>query len=148
MAGSDDLFANLSFSISIRRAGRAHGRPVPVRRSGVKRVATAEGLRVAVIIPAHHARDTIEKVLDGIPAWVDAVYVVDDGSGDGTSALVQACRDPRVALLSHPVNLGVGAAMVTGYSEALRHGIDVCVKMDADDQMDPIYLADLIRPLS
>ncbi len=110
-------------------------------------MATAEGLRVAVIIPAYHARDTIEQVLDGIPAWVDAVYVVDDGSNDGTSALVQAHRDPRVALLSHPVNRGVGAAMVTGYSEALRHGIDICVKMDADDQMDPAYLTDLIRPL-
>lgn len=147
MVGSGDLVADRSCQISIRRTGRAHGRPVPVCRSGVTRVATAEGLRVAVIIPAYHARDTIKKVLDGIPAWVDAVYVVDDGSNDGTSALVQAHRDPRVALLSHPVNRGVGAAMVTGYSEALRHGIDICVKMDADDQMDPAYLTDLIRPL-
>jgi len=53
-------------------------------------MATAEGLRVAVIIPAYQAADTIEKVLDGIPAWVEAIYVVDDASSDETAARVRA----------------------------------------------------------
>ena len=107
----------------------------------------AEGLRVAVIIPAYRAADTIEKVLGGIPAWVDAIYVVDDASRDETAARARAPGDPRVHLLVHDANRGVGGAMVTGYRHALRQGIDICVKMDADDQMDPAHLPALIEPL-
>ncbi len=110
-------------------------------------MATAEGMRVGVIVPAYMAAGTIEKVLKGIPAWVDAIYVVDDASRDETAIRVRACSDPRVRLLAHDVNRGVGGAMVTGYRHALREGIDICVKMDADEQMDPIYLPGLIRPL-
>jgi dolichol-phosphate mannosyltransferase len=110
-------------------------------------MATRDELRVTVIIPAYRAAETIEKVLDGIPAWVDAIYVVDDASDDDTAARVRACRDPRVRVLAHETNRGVGAAMVTGYREALREGTDICVKVDADGQMDPAYLPDLIEPL-
>src|SRR5438093_7308817 len=106
-----------------------------------------EGLRVAVIIPAYWAVDTIEKVIAGIPACVDAIYVVEDASPDGTAARVQAVAEPRVRLLAHEVNRGVGGAMVTGYRQALRDGVDICVKMDADDQMDPAYLPEVIEPL-
>jgi dolichol-phosphate mannosyltransferase len=108
----------------------------------------ADGLRTAVIIPAYRAADTISKVLGGIPAWVDAIYVVDDASPDETRARVQAVADPRVRLLAHDVNRGVGGAMVTGYRQALREGADICVKMDADDQMDPGHLSQLIEPLT
>lgn len=107
----------------------------------------SEGLRVAVIIPAYRAAETIEKVLRGIPSWVDAIYVVDDASPDETTARVHGCCDPRVHLLAHEVNVGVGGAMVTGYRHAVLQGIDICVKMDADDQMDPTYLLELVRPL-
>jgi len=110
-------------------------------------MAAGEGLRVAVIVPAYQAAATIEKVLTGVPAWVEAIYVIDDGSRDDTAERVRAANDPRVRLLAHGTNLGVGRAMVTGYRHALRQGLDICVKMDADDQMDPSYLPDLIRPL-
>jgi dolichol-phosphate mannosyltransferase len=107
----------------------------------------AEGLRVAVIIPTYQAAGTIEKVLGGIPEWVDAIYVVDDASPDDAGAKVRAVADPRVRLLVHDVNRGVGGAMVTGYRRALDAGMDICVKMDADDQMDPSHLPALIEPL-
>ena len=107
----------------------------------------AEGLRVAVIIPAYRAADTVEKVIAGIPAWVDVIYVVDDASPDETGARTRALDDSRVRLLVHDVNRGVGGAMVTGYREALCDGVDICVKMDADDQMDPTYLPRLVEPL-
>ena len=108
---------------------------------------TPEGFRVAVIIPAYMAAETIEKVIRGIPAWVDAIYAIDDASPDETAPRVRAVTDPRVRLLTHETNLGVGGAMVTGYRHALLQGIDICVKMDADDQMDPAYLPDLIQPV-
>ena len=110
-------------------------------------MALAEGLRVAVIIPAYRAAETIEKVVRGIPPSVDAIYVIDDASPDQTATRVRACSDTRVQLLVHEANRGVGGAMVTGYQRALLQGIDICVKMDADDQMDPIYLHDLLQPL-
>jgi dolichol-phosphate mannosyltransferase len=106
-----------------------------------------ERLRVGVIIPAYRAAATIDKVLGGIPAWVDAVYVVDDGSPDETGTRVRAVTDARVRLLVHDENRGVGGATVTGYRHAVREGMDICVKMDADDQMDPADLPALIEPL-
>ncbi|HYB44063.1 MAG TPA: glycosyltransferase family 2 protein [Candidatus Methylomirabilis sp.] len=105
------------------------------------------GPRVAVIIPAYRAAETIQTVLSGIPPWVDTIYVVDDASPDETRRAVEALGDPRVHLLVHEVNRGVGGAMITGYRQALRDGMDICVKMDADDQMDPSYLEELIEPL-
>ncbi len=111
-------------------------------------VTSFKAVKVAVIIPAYRAAYTIQKVLAGVPDWVNAIYVVDDASGDETSARARSARDPRVRLISHEVNQGVGAAMMSGYHQALRDGIDICVKMDADDQMDAAHLAELIEPLA
>ena len=108
---------------------------------------TADGRRIAVIIPAYRAAETIEKVLSGIPGWVDTIYVVDDASPDATALRARAVPDSRIELLTHDVNRGVGAAMMTRYRRALGQGIDITIKMDADDQMDPAYLAELIGPL-
>ena len=107
-----------------------------------------KGVIVAVIIPVYRAADTIQKVLTGIPEWVDAIYVVDDASPDESAARVGACADPRVQLLAHKANRGVGGAMTTGYRPVLNDGLEICVKMDADGQMDPAYLAELIEPLA
>jgi dolichol-phosphate mannosyltransferase len=112
-----------------------------------RRVAASHGRRVAVVMPAYQAASTIAKVLGGIPAWVDTIYVVDDASVDETAALVRVVADPRVELLVHDTNRGVGAATITGYRHALRRGIDICVKMDADGQMDASDLPQLIEPL-
>ena len=67
--------------------------------------------RIAVVIPAYRAEDTIGKVLSGIPEWVHAIYVVDDASPDETGAAVRDVADPRVHLLVHDINRGVGGAM-------------------------------------
>ena len=104
-------------------------------------------LKIAVIIPAFRAENTIQKVLSGIPDWVDAIYVVNDASPDETANRARSTEAPRVRLISHEVNHGVGGATVTGYRAALYEGMDICVKMDADDQMDPAYLSALIDPL-
>lgn len=105
-------------------------------------------LKVAVIVPAFRAEITIQKVLSGIPEWVDAIYVVNDASPDETAARVRSVGDPRVRMIAHEANQGVGGAMVTGYRQALSDGMDICAKMDADDQMDPAYVSALIEPLA
>ncbi|MBI3270095.1 MAG: glycosyltransferase family 2 protein [Planctomycetes bacterium] len=106
-----------------------------------------EGERVAVVIPAYKVEGTIVRVVAGVPPWVDHVVVVDDASPDRTSELVRGLSDPRVRLLRHEVNLGVGGAMTTGYRAALELGAALVVKMDGDGQMDPARLPQLLAPL-
>ena len=108
---------------------------------------SVSGMKVAVVIPAYRAADSIQKVIEGIPQWIDAIYVVDDASPDDTAGRARGASDPRVRLISHEVNRGVGGAMVTGYRAAANDGIEICVKMDADGQMDPAYLPQLVEPL-
>ena len=114
----------------------------------VRRDSGSERWKVAVIIPAYCAAETIQDVLAGIPAWVDAIYVVDDASPDETAAKAIAVKDRRIELLRHDFNRGVGAAMVTGYRRALADGADIFIKIDADGQMDPAHLPQLIEPLA
>jgi glycosyltransferase involved in cell wall biosynthesis len=106
-----------------------------------------EGVRIAVAIPAYQARASIGGVIADVPSFVDRILVVDDASADGTAEAVRALDHPRVRLIVHETNQGVGGAMKTAYKAALEEGIDVVVKMDADGQMDPRYLLDLIAPL-
>src|SRR5262245_628697 len=104
-------------------------------------------VRVGVVIPAFKAQDSIAAVVAGLPAEIRHVFGVDDASPDETAARVGALGDPRVRLLRHEKNGGVGAAVKTGYRAALEAGCEVVVKVDADGQMDPAFLPDLVRPL-
>jgi glycosyltransferase involved in cell wall biosynthesis len=104
-------------------------------------------VRVAVVIPAYRVARHIENVIRGIPQFIPEIIVVDDASPDDTAEIVNALADPRVRLLRHEQNGGVGAAMITGYRHALASGADVVVKMDGDEQMDPAYLIPLIEPI-
>ena len=103
--------------------------------------------RIGVVIPAYKVAEHIAGVIAGIPLWVSAIIVVDDGSPDDGAKVVEALGDARVTLLRHPRNRGVGAAMRTGFAEALRHDLDIVVKMDGDGQMDPAFLPALLEPL-
>ncbi|MHB8469829.1 MAG: glycosyltransferase family 2 protein [Gaiellaceae bacterium] len=107
-----------------------------------------EGKRVAVVVPAHDEERLIATTLAGIPAFVDRIVVVDDGSSDATAERVRAAGDPRVELVAHERNRGVGAAIVTGYRHAFDDGCDVVCVMAADNQMDPADLAILAGPVA
>lgn len=105
------------------------------------------GERIAVVIPAYRVAGQIQRVLAGIPEFVERIIVVEDASPDDTGPLVEAVADPRVTLIRHPVNRGVGGAMKTGFAEAINSGMDIVVKMDGDDQMDPKAMGRLLAPL-
>jgi glycosyltransferase involved in cell wall biosynthesis len=106
-----------------------------------------EGKRVAVVVPAHDEQELIATTLAGIPGFVDRVYVVDDGSRDATVDRARAVGDPRVEVVAHERNRGVGAAIVTGYKRALADGMDVTAVMAADNQMDPGDLGTIALPV-
>lgn len=104
--------------------------------------------RIAVIVPSYRVTKHILSVLAGIGPDVTAVYVVDDCCPDGTAELVEReCSDPRVTVLRHEVNLGVGGAVMTGYKQAIRDGMSIAVKVDGDGQMDPRLVSCLVAPI-
>src|SRR3954449_12495602 len=107
-----------------------------------------EGKRVAVVVPAHDEEQLVGTTLAGIPAFVDRIYVVDDGSRDATADRARTSGDPRVEVVAHERNRGVGAAIVTGYRRALSEGDDVVAVMAADNQMDPAELEMLVAPVA
>jgi glycosyltransferase involved in cell wall biosynthesis len=107
-----------------------------------------EGKRVAVVVPAHDEEALIGQTIAGIPAFVDRVFVVDDASTDATADRAAAAADPRVTLIRHDRNRGVGAAIVSGYEAALAERIDVTCVMAGDNQMDPDELAALVQPVA
>jgi len=105
------------------------------------------GHRVAVVIPAYRVERQVGAVLARMPAYIDRVIVVEDASPDGTAEAVRAAADPRVLLLRHATNQGVGGAMRTGFTKALEEGADIVVKCDGDGQMDPAAIGPLLAPL-
>ena len=107
-----------------------------------------EDKRVAVVVPAFDEERLVGETIRGIPAFVDRILVVDDASRDGTSAAAEAVGDPRVEVLRHEHNLGVGAAIATGYGRALDEEVDVTCVMAADNQMDPTELQGLAEPVA
>jgi len=106
-----------------------------------------KGRRVAVVIPAFDVAPHIGGVIGGIPELVDDVIVVDDAARDKTAEIVSGLRDPRVTLVRHERNLGVGGAVVTGFRVALERKADLVVKLDGDGQMDPAHLPALLDPI-
>jgi dolichol-phosphate mannosyltransferase len=103
---------------------------------------------VAVVIPSFRVTRHILGVIAGIGPEVTHVFVVDDKCPDGSGKLVQAeCRDPRVTVVFHEVNQGVGGAVMTGYRAAIAAGCEVIVKVDGDGQMDAALIPDFIAPI-
>ncbi len=102
---------------------------------------------IHVVIPAYNVAPHIEGVLRTLPDFVDAVTVVDDASVDATAGEVERVADPRVVLLRHAENQGVGGAMATGLADALARTEGIVVKMDGDGQMDPAELPALLDPI-
>jgi glycosyltransferase involved in cell wall biosynthesis len=100
-------------------------------------------------MPAYRAAGDIARVIQAIPDFVSAIFVVDDHSPDNTVEIVSglAARDGRIHLIRHPDNRGVGGAVMSGYRAAWEAGAAIIVKMDSDGQMDPRYLLPLIDPL-
>jgi len=95
-----------------------------------------------VVIPAYNEETIISYVLRDVLAITNIVIVVNDGSTDKT--VEKALKFP-VILLSHPINLGAGATMQTGFEYACTLPIDYVVTMDADGQHEPSEIPHLVE---
>ncbi|HVZ88116.1 MAG TPA: glycosyltransferase family 2 protein [Polyangia bacterium] len=104
------------------------------------------GRLIAVVVPAFNEADKIAATVRSVPAFVDHVIVVDDGSADATA--VRARQTERaVDVIVHARNRGVGAAIGTGYARALELGAEATAVMAGDGQMDPADLTRLLAPI-
>lgn len=105
-------------------------------------------VRIAAVIPSFRVTKHILSVIKRIPESVDAIYVVDDACPDASGDLVlRECTDPRVRVIRHSVNKGVGGAVMTGYKCAIDDGADILVKIDGDGQMDPALVPAFVQPI-
>jgi glycosyltransferase involved in cell wall biosynthesis len=103
---------------------------------------------VAVVLPCFRVADKICDVLLRIGPEVDMVFVVDDACPESSGTVVETrVRDPRVRVLRHQANEGVGGAVLTGYAAAISAGADIIVKIDGDGQMDPALVPLFIAQL-
>jgi glycosyltransferase involved in cell wall biosynthesis len=108
----------------------------------------SERSRIAVIIPSYRVARHVKTVIDSIGPEVSRIYCVDDACPDGSGDFIErTVSDPRVSVLRHEVNQGVGGAVMTGYRAAIDDGMQVLVKIDGDGQMDPALLPRFIAPI-
>lgn len=104
--------------------------------------------KIAVVIPCYGVQNHILDVIKKIGPEVSIIYVVDDCCPGSAGNLVDRhCKDPRIKVIHHLQNQGVGGAVMTGYSAAISDGLDIFVKIDGDGQMDPRLISDFISPI-
>jgi len=98
--------------------------------------------KICILIPAYNAQETLGFVLKKIePLKIDTV-VVDDGSSDETK---RVALENGAQLLEHPLNLGKGAALRTGFQSILQKDYQVIITLDADGQHEPSEIPSLLK---
>jgi len=110
----------------------------------VDRPASGGAERALVIVPTYNERQNAARLIESVLAQGPTldVLVVDDGSPDGTGALVDeiAAVNPRVHVIHRPAKMGLGTAYVAGFKWALERGYAFVFEMDADFSHDPAHI--------
>ena len=103
-------------------------------------------MTVSVIIPVFNEAGTVVELLRQVQAVPIAkeIIVVDDGSTDGTRALLAGIADASTKVLFHDRNRGKGAALRTGFAVATG---DILIVQDADLEYDPQEYLKLLEPI-
>lgn len=102
--------------------------------------------KVLILIPAFNEERQIATVVEQVKREIPEaqILVVNDGSSDGTE---KKAKEAGARVLSHPFNLGYGAALQTGYKFAIKYGFDYVIQIDGDGQHDPLYLKKLLQEI-
>lgn len=109
---------------------------------------TEKSQKIAAIIPTYKACNHVLGVINKIGPEICKIYVIDDCCPDDSGDFVaNNCKDPRVHIIKHTQNQGVGGAVISGYKAAITDGMDILVKIDSDGQMDPDLILDFVTPI-
>jgi glycosyltransferase involved in cell wall biosynthesis len=103
-------------------------------------------LRGLAIVPAYNEEASVGSVIRELRSIEPdlGIVVVDDGSRDRTSTIAAAAGAQVVTL---PYNVGIGAAVQTGYQYALDHGYEIAIQVDGDGQHDPSEIGRVLEPI-
>ena len=101
--------------------------------------------KISVVVPAYNEEKLIGVTLETMPEYLDHIIVVNDCSTDNTCNIIEYYmkEDPRIILIDHPENKGVGAAVISGYKRSIALEVDIAAVMAGDNQMDPKELPKL-----
>ncbi len=103
---------------------------------------------IAAVIPCYRVGEIVFDVIARMGPEVTYILVVDDCCPDATADKIAArVADPRLTIIRHEQNKGVGGAVVSGYRKALELGAEIVVKVDGDGQMPPELIPHLVRPI-
>ena len=105
-------------------------------------------MKLSIIIPAYNEKKTIEEIIRRVQAvevgLEKEIIVVDDFSQDGTRQILEKLMEPNLKVFFHSKNMGKGAALQTGFSQAEG---DILLIQDADLEYDPKEYARLLEPI-
>lgn len=101
---------------------------------------------IAVIIPCYKVEKHIQQVVAKIPDYVTSIILVDDASPDNTGEILDqlAINNPKITVLHHAKNQGVGGAMISGFQESVKQNHEVVIKIDGDGQMNSNYFEKML----
>lgn len=104
-------------------------------------------MKLSVLIPVYNECETVRAILERVAdvSLEKEIVIVDDGSTDGTTAVLQSLQDERFHIVYHPENRGKGAAIRTALAAATG---DVVVIQDADLEYDPADFPALLGPIA
>lgn len=105
---------------------------------------------VGVVVPAYNEEQLIGAMLAALPAYIDRIIVVNDGSRDRTAEIVRRrqLEDERIVLVEHQVNQGLGQSIIDGYLKSRELDLDITAIMDGDGQMSPADLPRVLDPVA
>src|SRR4051794_14374903 len=102
-------------------------------------------MRWLTAIPIYNEAKTLHGVLHEVRRYSPEILVVDDGSNDGSSQLLDG--EPGLLRVTHQTNRGYGAAVKSAFDFAVTHGYDVLVTMDCDGQHEPSRVPVLLEAI-
>jgi dolichol-phosphate mannosyltransferase len=115
-------------------------------------------LKIWIFLPAYNEEESLRRLLPKLraararlPAEKVVVFVLDDGSSDGTSRIArEAAGDQEMAFVAHAINRGLGETERDGFEYLAAHCADddIVVRLDCDDTHEPEYIESLVGKLA
>ena len=108
-------------------------------------------VRALVIVPTYNEKENIRRLIDAVLSQDGRLdmLIVDDGSPDGTGAIVEDIihTEPRVNIIHRERKLGLGTAYLRGFRWALEREYAYVLEMDADFSHDPAHLTQFLSAI-
>ncbi|MBI9072111.1 MAG: glycosyltransferase family 2 protein [Melioribacteraceae bacterium] len=103
-------------------------------------------MKICAIIPFYNESKFISEITTEVLKYVDHIIAIDDGSTDNSMNIIPDSN--RITKIIHPLNMGKGAALKSGFQKSLELGFDITITIDADLQHDPSYIPKFINEIN